>query len=111
MDPFQDGDGGYAKFPSRKITNACGNKNALCCQFMYVGEPGVQGDADIIICGGADSIIRGSDCSNGQLVFSLRADGPILAISCADTCLAAACMDGSVIIVCCTVIMDTVIQV
>lgn len=100
MDPFQDGDNKYAKFPIQKITDACGSKNALCCQFMYLDSKHHDGIcSDLIICGGADAIIRGYDCYNGQLIFTMKAGGPILAISCADTCLATACMDGSIIVV------------
>ena len=68
--------------------------NVLCSQYALTPS-----GPDIIVCGGADKVLRGYDSTSSRLIFFMSLQAPVLSIRCHSTRIAAAMMDGTIVVV------------
>jgi hypothetical protein len=61
---------------------------------------------EVVVCGGSDKKLRGYDATSVRLLFSMTLEAPVLSICCHDNFIAAAMMDGGIIVVCLRVLQS-----
>ena len=96
VDIFVDGSGKFVHSKKKILEKLCGGKNPISCAFMY-DEDGDIGD--LVLVGGVDATLTGYDMTTSLSVLTVTMDAHILMIECFRSFIACALMDGGVVIV------------